>query len=168
VPDWCAPAASSLPSPTALLLVVLILMLSAPPCCLAPPTHLTPLPGDPVLRGREAGSHQQGIRRGDRHHSQGRGGWDNKVVCLQLVLSSEQGSSVRIADVNRPCLAQATATGLRMLAQELKTGGGTAAAQLRVAEQYVEVGPQPRPRTARALVWHRCCSTSKPGQARAC
>jgi hypothetical protein len=34
---------------------------------------------------------------------------------------------------------QATAAGLRMLAVELTTGGGPAAAQLRVAEQYVEV-----------------------------
>lgn len=36
------------------------------------------------------------------------------------------------------CL-QATAAGLKMLAQELTSGGGAAAAQLRVAEQYVEV-----------------------------
>lgn len=34
---------------------------------------------------------------------------------------------------------QATAAGLKMLAQELTSGGGAAAAQLRVAEQYVEV-----------------------------
>jgi hypothetical protein len=35
--------------------------------------------------------------------------------------------------------AQATAAGLKMLAQELGSSNGTAAAQLRVAEQYVEV-----------------------------
>lgn len=37
------------------------------------------------------------------------------------------------------CFVQATAAGLKMLAQELTSGGGAAAAQLRVAEQYVEV-----------------------------
>jgi surface polysaccharide O-acyltransferase-like enzyme len=40
------------------------------------------------------------------------------------------------------CL-QATAAGLKMLAQELTSGGGAAAAQLRVAEQYVEVSWAP-------------------------
>lgn len=61
----------------------------------------------------------------------------------EVILSSE---AEKMAAINRAngeaqaitARAQATAAGLKMLAQELTSGGGAAAAQLRVAEQYVE------------------------------
>lgn len=62
-----------------------------------------------------------------------------------MILSSEAAKQAAINNANGEAQAitaraQATAAGIRMLAAELMSNGGTSAAQLRVAEQYVEVG----------------------------
>eukprot|EP00878_Enallax_costatus_P007752 GHUV01008114.1.p1 GENE.GHUV01008114.1~~GHUV01008114.1.p1 ORF type:complete len:315 (+),score=138.07 GHUV01008114.1:1154-2098(+) len=61
----------------------------------------------------------------------------------QVILSSEASKQAAINKANGDAQAilarsQATADGLEMLAQQLTSTGGTTAAQLRVAEQYVE------------------------------
>lgn len=65
--------------------------------------------------------------------------------CIQDILSSEAAKQAAINKANGDAQAilarsQATADGLKMLAQQLTSSGGASAAQLRVAEQYVEVG----------------------------
>jgi regulator of protease activity HflC (stomatin/prohibitin superfamily) len=63
----------------------------------------------------------------------------------QVILSSEASKQAAINEAMGEAQAitaraQATAAGIRMVAAELGTSGGASAAQLRVAEQYVEVG----------------------------
>jgi hypothetical protein len=67
------------------------------------------------------------------------------LLCLQVILSSEASKQAAINEALGEAQAitaraQATAAGIRMVAAELGASGGASAAQLRVAEQYVEVG----------------------------
>jgi hypothetical protein len=63
---------------------------------------------------------------------------------VQVILSSEASKQAAINEAMGEAQAitaraQATAAGIRMVAAELGASGGGSAAQLRVAEQYVEV-----------------------------
>jgi regulator of protease activity HflC (stomatin/prohibitin superfamily) len=63
----------------------------------------------------------------------------------QVILNSEASKQAAINEAMGEAQAitaraQATASGIRMVAAELGASGGASAAQLRVAEQYVEVG----------------------------